>query len=76
MPQMRDDPAEVVDPEKSTLCRRRYVGHLVPLAFLAPEIVAAILGGEQPLELTAQALTKRADVPWDWNEQKRRFGFV
>jgi hypothetical protein len=53
----------------------RYVGHLLPLAFLAPDIVAAILAGRQPVDLTAEMLTKRTDLPLGWAEQKMLLGF-
>ena len=53
----------------------RYVGHLMPLAFLAPDIVEAILNGTQPLDLTAETLTKRTELPLGWAEQKALFGF-
>ena len=53
----------------------RYVAHLIPLAFLAPDIVARILSGTQPVDLTTEALTKRTDLPLGWIEQKSRLGF-
>ena len=54
---------------------RRYVANLIPLAFLAPDIVASILPGTQPVELTTQELTKRVDLPLDWAEQRAQLGF-
>jgi site-specific DNA recombinase len=57
-------------------CSDRYVSHLIPLAFLAPEIVEAILAGTQPVDLTAEKLIKRADLPLRWAEQKALLGFV
>ena len=54
---------------------RRYVANLIPLAFLAPDIVASILSGTQPVELTAEALTKRVDLSLDWAEQRAQLGF-
>ena len=54
---------------------RRYVANLIPLAFLAPDIVASILSGTQPVELTTQELTKRIDLPLDWAEQRAQLGF-
>ena len=54
---------------------RRYVANLIPLAFLAPDIVASILSGTQPVELTAEVLTKRVDLPLDWAEQRALLGF-
>ena len=47
----------------------RYVAHLIPLAFLAPDIIARILSGTQPVDLTNEKLTKRIDLPLDWTEQ-------
>ena len=54
---------------------RRYVAKLIPLAFLAPNIVASILSGTQPIELTTQELTKRVDLPLDWTAQRTHLGF-
>ena len=53
----------------------RYISHLLPLAFLAPDIVEAILAGGQPVELTAETLTKCIDLPLDWTEQKAMLSF-
>lgn len=52
-----------------------YVGHLLPLAFLAPDIVEAIVVGQQPAGLTTDALIKRINLPADWSEQRRILGF-
>jgi DNA invertase Pin-like site-specific DNA recombinase len=49
---------------------RRYIRRLVGLAFLSPELVEAILQGQQPIELTATRLTE-LDLPLDWTEQRR-----
>jgi hypothetical protein len=53
----------------------RYVGRLIPLAFLAPDIVARILSGTQPVDLTTENLTKRIDLPLAWTEQRTLLGF-
>jgi len=55
---------------------RRYVANVIPLAFLAPDIVASILAGTQPVDLTAQKLIKRIDLPLDWAEQRALLGFA
>lgn len=47
----------------------RYVSHLMPLAFLAPELVESILAGEQPIGLTAEKLTKSVSMPLCWSGQ-------
>lgn len=46
------------------------------LAFLAPDIVDAIIAGRQPADLTTQKLLRRTDLPLDWAEQKRVLGFM
>ena len=48
----------------------RYVGRLIRLAFLAPEIVASIVEGRQPKTLTAEALTRRIELPLSRCEQR------
>ena len=49
----------------------RFVGKIIRLAFLAPEIVEAIAEGRQTPELSTELLTKRIRLPLDWNDQKR-----
>ena len=52
----------------------RYVSSLLPLAFLAPEIVEAIASGRQPAELTAHRLIRTVDLPIAWSAQKQLLG--
>ncbi|MFC4349198.1 recombinase family protein [Kordiimonas lipolytica] len=52
------------------------VSRILPLAFLAPDIVTAILHGEQPVDLTPQKLKRLKDLPLDWQDQRRVLGFV
>src|SRR5271170_6865577 len=49
---------------------RRYIRRLVGLAFLSPQLVEAILEGQQSVELTATRLTE-LDLPLDWTEQHK-----
>lgn len=51
------------------------VSRILPLAFLAPDIVEAILQGRQPVELTAARL-KRMRLPLSWVEQRLLLGFT
>ena len=53
----------------------RYVSCVLPLAFLAPEIVEAIINGTQPANLTATKLVRRIDLAIDWKTQKHQLGF-
>jgi site-specific DNA recombinase len=52
-----------------------YVKKIMPLAFLAPDIVEAIMAGKQPAHLTTQMLIRQIDIPLDWQEQRRALGF-
>jgi DNA invertase Pin-like site-specific DNA recombinase len=52
----------------------RYVSSLLPLAFLAPDIVEAIASGRQPPDLTAHRLIRTVDLPMAWAAQKRLLG--
>jgi site-specific DNA recombinase len=54
----------------------RYVARVLPLAFLAPSIVEAIVAGAQPVVLTAQRLVTRVNLPHDWMEQRSVLRFV
>jgi len=47
-----------------------YVKRLIPLAFLAPEIVRSICEGSQPSTLTAEALRRTARLPREWTKQR------
>ncbi len=50
----------------------RYVSRIMRLAFLAPDIVEAILDGYQPADLELERLMK--GIPVNWNEQRRALG--
>jgi hypothetical protein len=53
-----------------------YVTRLVRLAWLAPDIVAAVLDGRQPAAVTASRLMRDTRIPLDWQEQREALGFV
>jgi len=50
-----------------------YVRNVFTCAFLAPDIVEAILEGRQPLTLKFEHLYK--NIPLSWAEQREQFGF-
>jgi DNA invertase Pin-like site-specific DNA recombinase len=56
-------------------CTERYVRQLFPLAFLAPDIVDAILAGRQPRRLSL-ALMLQTGIPLSWRAQRAAFGFA
>ena len=52
------------------------ISRLLPLAFLAPDIVEAIMAGRQPPELTARHLKRFDNLPLDWDHQRKALGFT
>ena len=48
-----------------------YVRHIVPLGLLAPSVVEAVCAGRQGVCLSAERLKAQADLPIDWDAQKR-----
>ncbi len=51
-----------------------YGSHILDLAFLAPDIMDAILTGTQPATLNAKALTLGPDLPLHWQRQAEVLG--
>jgi hypothetical protein len=47
-----------------------YVSLKISLAFLAPDIVEAIIDGNQPVSLTLERLKKACPLPASWEEQR------
>jgi hypothetical protein len=52
------------------------ISRTLPLAFLAPDIVEAILEGKQPIDLTPFRLTRSESFPHRWGDQRRTLGFA
>jgi site-specific DNA recombinase len=50
------------------------VSRLLPLAFLAPDIIEAILQGRHAADLSAARLTNKLDLPLDWTDQRELIG--
>jgi DNA invertase Pin-like site-specific DNA recombinase len=55
---------------------RDYFGVLLRIAFLAPDIVTAILDGRQPAQLNRQRLARTTNLPIEWRAQREMLGFV
>jgi site-specific DNA recombinase len=49
------------------------VSRSLPLAFLAPDVVEAILQGSQPVGLVSRRLKRIATLPARWHDQRRHF---
>jgi len=55
---------------------RRYLGQLVRISWLAPDIIGAIMDGTQPVDLTGRKLTRANAIPLDWPSQRKLLGFA
>ena len=53
-----------------------YITRLLPIGFLAPNILQAIAQGKQPMSLTVQKLLTAGTPPLAWADQERALGFV
>lgn len=53
-----------------------YVTRLLRLTWLAPDIVAAIVDGRQPIGLTANRLMANTRLPLEWQAQRELLGFA
>ena len=53
-----------------------YVTRLLRLAYLAPDIVTAIVDGQQPPELNAEKLMRNTRLPLSWETQRKQLGFA
>lgn len=51
------------------------ISRILPLAFLAPDIVEAIIDGRQPVELTVRKLVRLKPLPALWADQRLELGF-
>ncbi len=49
----------------------RYVGCLIKLAFLAPDLVESVLNRDQPADLSTKRLTMDGELPLLWSEQRK-----
>ena len=57
-----------------TCLDERYIGRILPLAFLAPDLVESILEGKHPPDLSLETL--RSALPNSWDEQRTQFSLV
>ena len=68
----RCEPVSVL--AKRVRCGPTRFARLVRLNYLAPDIIASILDGTQPGDLSRRRLMQ-AEIPMDWSLQRRLFGF-
>jgi len=66
----------IADISRDESINSSWVSRIVRLNFLAPELVASILAGEQPAALNAMALTSSGPIPMKWTDQVMHFGSI
>jgi site-specific DNA recombinase len=54
----------------------RHLERIARLAYLAPDIVKAVLDGRQPRQVTARALSRLGALPLAWSEQRKMLSFA
>jgi DNA invertase Pin-like site-specific DNA recombinase len=64
--------ADTITSEYSLLHRSR----LARLSYLAPDIISAIVAGNHPPALHGRRLLRAANLPLDWDGQRRLLGFA
>ena len=68
--------AKFADLANSEKLHRSYYSQILRLAYLAPDITAAILDRHQPSGLTATKLIENPGLPLSWSEQRTALGFA
>jgi site-specific DNA recombinase len=56
--------------------QRTYPSRIIPLAFLSPDITAAVLEGRQPIGLSLDRLLESMPLPLAWDAQRAVLGFA
>lgn len=55
---------------------KRHFWQLLRIAWLAPDILAAIMEGRQPPQVTGRKLLRASNILLDWAGQRRVLGFA
>ncbi len=50
-----------------------HFSRVLRLSFIAPDVVKTALQNRHPVDLNAERLAKRTDLPLDWDEQRKLF---
>jgi site-specific DNA recombinase len=64
-----------LDSSLPSITQLRIETRVLRLAYLAPDIIEAIVEGRQPPELTANKLVRFKNFPLDWPGQREALGF-
>ena len=67
--QLLQDGCTIAELAKRQAINSSYLTRVLRLAFLAPEVVTAILNGTQPVGVNAERLVRASRLPMSWREQ-------
>ena len=69
--------AKLAGSEEALVSRysKAHLQQLLRISWLAPDIVAAIADGRQPVTLTGRRLLRATNTPLSWEAQQKLFGF-
>ena len=56
--------------------RKRHLERIARLAYLAPDIISAILNGRQPRNITTRSMARINSLPNSWTAQRAMLGFA
>ena len=56
--------------------RKRHLERMARLAYLAPDIISAILNGRQPRNITTRSMARINSLPNSWAAQRAMLGFA
>jgi hypothetical protein len=65
------DQADLVAPSQ-----RPHLTRIARFSYLAPDIIAAIMDGKQPADLSVTQMVRAPIVPVCWQAQRGAFGFI
>jgi hypothetical protein len=68
-------PERITDLAAANAGNASYFTRVLRIAYLAPDIIEAIVEGRQPSELTANKLVRVKNLPIDWPGQREALGF-
>jgi DNA invertase Pin-like site-specific DNA recombinase len=68
-------PISVADLARKNGVSSSYFTRVLRLAYLAPDIVEAVVRGLQPVDIMANQLVRMQDLPLDWPGQRQALGF-
>jgi hypothetical protein len=72
---LQDSAASIAEFARREGVSESYITRHLRLAFVAPDIVKAILAGQHPSTLTAASLIKDTRLPLEWIAQRSALGF-